>query len=32
MTAAVVEIRFAREKSMAVVTATWPRRLNLGNG
>ncbi len=28
-TSTVVEIRWAREKSMAVVTAIWPRRLNL---
>ena len=29
LTCAVVEIRFARKKSILVVTAIWPRRLNL---
>lgn len=29
LTCAVVETRFARKKSMPVVTAIWPRRLNL---
>lgn len=29
LTSAVVEIRFAKPKSIPVVTAIWPRRLNL---